>query len=213
MIRDNELLSKVEKENIFIANHIKFLKQMKGQIPKNDALRRIFQLIVTGPQMSSGELFSDMTAMQTTTDFILGFIKDPSITSDQLNTIVNSLDMVTFSRFHGRVLNENIYCSCNRFENGFNLPVLLQVKQSVHLKYCVATVASHLFDVSISKRFQTKPFGKMLEMFPKNEFLKKLMFNKNNITVLLEENIKCFINILCMYGHIYYYVRISESEI
>lgn len=80
----------------------------------------------------------------------------------------------------------------------------MQLKQSVHLKYCVANTASHLFDANVLKHFQTKPFGSMDEIFPKNE-LKKLLINKNNVTVLLEENIKCFINIMCMYGHVFYY--------
>jgi hypothetical protein len=204
--KKTDLVDNLPVDNLAIANHVKFMKQMKGHIPKTEGLSRLFQLISTGPKLVNGEVFSDITTVQSTLDFILGLITDPSATLEQMNNIVSSMDVVTFTCYHGIVYDSNVYCQSNNFERGFTLQLLKQLKETIHLKYCVSAVSSNLFLNCLAKRFRSKTSGSSLdERFVGNVFLKKLMASSSNMFNLFDTNLKCFIKILFVYGHLYYY--------
>lgn len=203
--KKTDLVDNLPVDNVAITNHVKFMKQMKGHIPKAGGLSRLFQLITTGPKLVNGEVFSDITTVQSTLDFLLGLINDPSATLEQINNIVSSIDDFTFSCYHGVAYDSNVYCKSNNFESGFTLQLLKQLKESIHLKYCVSAVSSSLFMMCLAKRFRDKTCGSLEERFVRNVFLKKLLGCSSNMFNLVHKNVKSFIKILLVYGHVYYY--------
>jgi hypothetical protein len=200
------LEQQVLRENTVIANHVQFLKGMKGIIPRDDALSRLFTLICNGPQLGNGEAFSDITLMQTTIDFVIGLIIDPSLHLQSINNVVRNMKD-SFPLYSVRIMNQNLYCEDNLFKMNFTIGKLNEMKQSVHLKYCVSTVMSTLFTVCFSKRFRTRGKANIaLESeYCNNLFFEMLLRNSHDRKTMLKFSIKGFFSLLSMYGHVYWY--------
>lgn len=204
------LVEQIIKENKVIATHVQFLKTMKGIIPVDEAISRLFILICNGPQLANGEVFSDITMMQTTTDFILGLITDPSLDLHSINNVVKNMKE-DFPLYSARVLRKNLYCEDNFFISGFTVGLLNQMKQSVHLKYCVSTIMSNLFTVCLSKRFH-KCKADRGAIYRDNLFFYKLKNSSHDLFSMLTMNIKCFVSLLAMYGHVYFFEEAFFKE-
>lgn len=201
----------VLKENSVISNHVQFLKAMRGIIPRDDALSRLLTLICNGPQLANGEVFSDISLMQTTLDFVIGLIKDPSLNLRSINNVVcNIKDGLPL--YYVRVLKEKLYCKDNFVTTGFTVGKLNAMKQSVHLKYCVSALMSTLFTVCFSNRFRSKATGKLEFVYNNNRFHDMLTKKNLNFSSMLSMNIQSFLSLLCMYGHVYWYDEIFFKE-
>jgi hypothetical protein len=200
------LVTAVCKENTVISTHVKFLKQMKGHVPKTEAFARLFKLIMTGPRLVNGQPFSDIPLMQTTVEFLIGLITDPSSSRELINIITQKIDD-DFAPSHVKLLQQILYGPSNYFEQGFSIGLLNQAKQSVHLKYCVTYVMSNLFSVCFGKRFLTATSGSLGIMYNDNVFVRKLdeKYHEIGYLTLLKMYIQSYCRVLVMYGHVYYY--------
>lgn len=201
-----DLVKTLCKENTVIATHVSFLKQMKGFVPKDKAFSRLFSLICNGPQLANGKHFSDITLMQTTHDFLIGLITDPSASLKNINNVVVHIDD-GFFQFHGEVLQKELYGSSNFSKSGFSIGTLNQIKQSVHLKYCVTSILSNVFNVCFGKRFVTSYEGKLEQIYSDNVFVQKLLRNNEGkgYLCMLQMNIQSYCHVLCEYGPVFYF--------
>jgi hypothetical protein len=200
------LEQQVLKENSVIANHVQFLKGMKGIIPRDDALSRLFTLICNGPQLANGDVFSDITLMQTTLDFVIGLIIDPSLNLQSINNVVRNMKD-GFPLYSVRLMNQNLYCNDNFLKTEFTVGKLNEMKQSVHLKYCVSTLMSTLLTVSFAKRFRREAKVNLYSgtEYCNNCFYEMLKRNSHDRNSMLILSIKAFVSLLSMYGHVYWY--------